>query len=245
MGKNSQIRREKKDQLNKERKELRRLREEANTPWLHFWKRFDFWIYAACFVALMAFPIIKKDNLVIGDQAIIHTSMGDIEVDLYAKDAPKTVENFAGLATRGYYNNLIWHRVIKGFMIQGGDPTGTGTGGESIWTEPFEDEINANVLGLSKTSIDALVAKGYAYDNSLSSHKMKVGSLAMANSGPNTNGSQFFIITEKDQPHLDGQHTVFGQVKKGFDVAKKISEVAVDTSDKPTENVYITSVELK
>jgi len=130
-------------------------------------------------------------------------------------------------------------------MIQGGDPTGEGTGGESAWGGAFEDEINPDTLGLSSSDISDLEDKGYKFDRSLNSHKMTVGSIAMANSGPNTNGSQFFIVTEKDQPHLDGQHTVFGKVVKGLDVARAISEVEVDDNDKPKEPVYINSIELR
>jgi peptidylprolyl isomerase domain and WD repeat-containing protein 1 len=186
-----------------------------------------------------------KDRLVLGDQAVIHTSMGDIEVELYKEDAPITVDNFINLAKKGYYNNLTWHRVIKGFMIQGGDPTGDGTGGESAGGGYFQDEINPTSLGLSGDQIKKLEEKGYKYNYKLKSHKMDVGSLAMANAGPNTNGSQFFIVTEKAQPHLDGQHTVFGKVTSGLEIAQKISEVPVDDKDKPTEPVLINSVELK
>lgn len=179
------------------------------------------------------------------DQAIIHTSMGDIEVQLYKNDTPKTVDNFAKLAQNGAYDNLTWHRVIKGFMIQGGDPSGDGTGGTSADGGYFADEINPTSLGLTADQIKPLVEKGYIYDYTLKSHKMDVGSLAMANSGPNTNGSQFFIVTEQAQPHLDGQHTVFGKVTKGLDIAVQISSVPVDENDKPTEPVLITSIEVK
>ncbi|HOX40718.1 MAG TPA: peptidylprolyl isomerase [bacterium] len=180
-----------------------------------------------------------------GDQAVIHTSKGDIEIEFYKESAPKTVENFQLLSQRGYYNDLTWHRVIKGFMIQGGDPGGDGTGGESAWGEPFEDEISAKSLGLDDAAIKQLTDKGYVYNDSLTSHKMVKGSVAMANSGPNTNGSQFFIVTDSEQPHLDGQHTVFAEVTGGMDVVKAISEVEVDENDKPKSEVKILSVELK
>ena len=245
MGKKSQIRRGKKEQFEKERAKYRQQMEYKSTPWLLFWRRVDFWVYTVCLALVIAFPFVMKNSITTGDQAIIHTSKGDIEVELYNNDAPNTVKNFVGLAKKGYYDNNIWHRVIKGFMIQGGDPTGTGKGGNSIFNGPFDDEINANDLGLTSDAISKLEAQGYHYDSKLNSHKMTVGSLAMANAGPNTNGSQFFIVSDQDQPHLDGQHTVFGHVTKGMDVVKAISEVKTDTNDKPVVPVYITSVELK
>lgn len=151
--------------------------------------------------------------------ATMSTTMGDIKFELFKKDAPKTVENFKGLAEKGYYNGVIFHRIIQDFMIQGGDPTGTGRGGESIYGEKFEDEINK--------------------------HKIIAGTLAMANAGPNTNGSQFFIVTEAPQPHLDGKHTAFGQVIEGMDVVKKIAAVEVDAYDKPLEDVKITGIKIE
>ncbi len=151
--------------------------------------------------------------------ATISTNMGDIKIELFAKDAPKTVENFKKLAEKGYYKGVIFHRVIKDFMIQGGDPTGTGTGGESAYGQPFEDEFN--------------------------SHKIVPGTLAMANRGPNTNGSQFFIVTESPQPHLDGKHTAFGQVVEGMDIVKKIAAVEVDGNDRPLKEVKMTDVKVE
>ena len=151
--------------------------------------------------------------------ATIKTTLGDITLELYQKDAPKTVANFEGLANKSYYNGVIFHRVIKDFMIQGGDPTGTGTGGQSIYGKEFADEIN--------------------------SHKIVPGTLAMANRGPNTNSSQFFIVTEQDQPSLDGHYTVFGQVTAGMDVVKKIAAVPTDNNDKPLKDVKMTSVTVK
>ena len=245
MGKKSQIRREKKEQFEKDRFEYRKKMEYARMPWLLFWRRLDFWVYTVCLALTVAFPFVMKDSLVLGDQAIIHTTKGDIEVAFYTKETPKTIKNFVELSKKGYYNNTAWHRVIKEFMIQGGDPTGTGTGGESIYGGPFDDEINAYSLGISKEEIAKLEEKGYRYNQTIQTHPMAVGSLAMANAGPNTNGSQFFIVTEKDQPHLNGQHTVFGYVTKGLEIAKEISEMPVDENDKPTENVKIISVELK
>ncbi|MCL5410537.1 MAG: peptidylprolyl isomerase [Patescibacteria group bacterium] len=151
-----------------------------------------------------------------GDIAVLHTSMGDIEIEFYKEDAPKTVANFEKLTNQKFYDGLTWHRVIKGFMIQTGDPNGDGTGGPGY---QFEDEIN--------------------------SHKIVPGTVAMANSGPNTNGSQFFIVTDQPQPHLDGKHTVFGQVVKGMEVVKLIGEAPVDENDKPLSSITIKSVELK
>ncbi len=148
-------------------------------------------------------------------KAILHTSMGDITVEFFADDAPKTVSNFVKLSKKGFYDGLIFHRVIKEFMIQGGCPQGTGTGGPGY---TFEDEFN--------------------------DHKIVAGTLAMANSGPNTNGSQFFIVTESPQSHLDGKHTAFGQVEKGMDVVKKIAAVKTGPMDRPLEPVTIESVEI-
>ena len=147
--------------------------------------------------------------------ATLHTNQGEIAVELFDDDAPKTVENFLKLARDGFYDGVIFHRVIEGFMIQGGDPTGTGTGGPGY---QFEDEFNE--------------------------HKVVRGALAMANAGPNTNGSQFFIVTTDEAPWLDGKHTVFGRVTSGMDVVDAISQVDVDARDKPREDVVIERVEV-
>ena len=149
--------------------------------------------------------------------AVIKTNMGNIEIELFSKEAPKTVENFVTLAKKGYYKGIIFHRVIKGFMIQGGDPTGTGRGGESAWGSKFNDEI-----------VPSLV-----FD--------KEGILAMANSGPNTNGSQFFI-TLAPQPHLNGGYSIFGKVIKGMDVVKAIGNVKTAPGDKPVKPVVMKEV---
>src|ERR687884_454727 len=143
------------------------------------------------------------------------TSEGDIVLELFDEDAPKTVENFRKLASDGFYDGVIFHRVIPDFMIQGGDPQGTGTGGPGY---TFEDEINE--------------------------HKVERGALAMANAGPNTNGSQFFIVTAEACPWLDGKHTVFGRVTSGMEVVDKISQLPRDPRDKPREPVTIERVEL-
>jgi len=154
-----------------------------------------------------------------GQFAVIETAKGNIKLELFAQDAPKTVANFTTLASQGFYNGLKFHRVIPEFMIQGGDPNGDGTGGPGY---AFEDEINPWKLELSEDTIKSYQSLGYQYRSDLNSHKVTVGSLAMANAGPNTNGSQFFIVTYEDQPHLNGKHTVFGRVVEGMDVVRKI-----------------------
>jgi peptidyl-prolyl cis-trans isomerase-like 1 len=155
------------------------------------------------------------------DYVVIETSMGTIEIELYASQTPKTAANFVGLAEKGYYNGVIFHRVISNFMIQGGDPTGTGRGGESIYGKKFEDEI---VPSLKHTA---------------------AGTLSMANAGPNTNGSQFFI-TLAATPWLDGKHTVFGKVVKGMDVVTAIGKVETSKpGDRPLKDVVMKKVTAK
>ena len=155
------------------------------------------------------------------DQTVVlETNQGVIEVHLMPDVSPKACDNFIELVQKGYYNGLIFHRVIKGFMIQGGDPTGTGTSGESIWGKPFEDEVNPNV------KFDA------------------PGILAMANSGPNSNGSQFFITTAKT-PWLNMKHTIFGKVVSGYDVVQKIEKTATGPADKPVSDEKIVKAYLK
>ncbi|MBZ0167429.1 MAG: peptidylprolyl isomerase, partial [Candidatus Omnitrophica bacterium] len=139
---------------------------------------------------------------------MLQTTQGDIQVKLFPGIAPKTVENFVGHVNNGYYNGLIFHRVIPNFMIQGGDPTGTGTGGESIWGGKFGDEINPSVTF------------------------SRPGMLAMANAGPNTNGSQFFITTVPT-PWLNGKHTIFGEVVSGITVVKALESVPTAQGNKP------------
>jgi peptidyl-prolyl cis-trans isomerase B (cyclophilin B) len=145
--------------------------------------------------------------------ATLHTNHGAIAVELFDEDAPKTVGNFLKLARDGFYDGVIFHRVIPDFMIQGGDPTGTGRGGPGY---TFEDEFNEQ--------------------------KVVRGALAMANAGPNTNGSQFFIVTAAACPWLDGKHTVFGRVTDGLDVVDAIEQVPTDASDKPRDDVVIERV---
>lgn len=181
--------------------------------------------------------------------AKMKTTMGDIKILLFPEAAPKSVENFTTHAKNGYYDGIVFHRVINGFMIQGGDPTASGCGGESIWGNSFEDEFNADF------------------------HNLR-GALSMANAGPNTNGSQFFIvqaanvdprlITQMRQypdsypsnivddyeklggtPHLDFRHTVFGQVYEGMDVVDAIASVKTNGRDKPLEDVVILNIEIE
>ncbi|WP_040224588.1 peptidylprolyl isomerase [Bhargavaea cecembensis] len=178
--------------------------------------------------------------------AVIHTNHGPVKVKLFREQAPKTVENFLTHARNGYYDGIIFHRVIKDFMIQGGDPTGTGMGGESIYGSTFEDEFSHELFNLR-------------------------GALSMANAGPGTNGSQFFIVQMKNTPAemiaqlegagypaeiieaykekggtpwLDHRHTVFGQVVEGMDVVDKIADVKVGAQDKPADDVVIESIEI-
>jgi peptidyl-prolyl cis-trans isomerase B (cyclophilin B) len=160
-------------------------------------------------------------NMIKNSIALIETDRGTITLELYNQDAPKTVNNFIALAKKGFFNGLKFHRVISDFVIQGGDPKGDGTGGPGY---TFQDEINPWSLGLSEQTIQSLQSQGYKYTHDLTSHKVTVGALAMANSGPNTNGSQFFIVTQKDQAHLDGLHTVFGKVVDGMNVVRQIQQ---------------------
>jgi cyclophilin family peptidyl-prolyl cis-trans isomerase len=148
-------------------------------------------------------------------EAIMHTNHGDIALELFDEDAPKTVDNFRRLSADGFYDGVIFHRVIRDFMIQGGDPTGTGTGGPGY---EFEDEINQ--------------------------HKIVRGALAMANAGPNTNGSQFFIVTTDEAPWLDGKHTVFGRVTGGMEVVDAIEGLPTGAQDRPSEEARIESLEV-
>lgn len=145
---------------------------------------------------------------------VFETSLGDVQLELYWDHAPKTCKNFAELTKRGYYNGVLFHRIVSDFMIQGGDPTGTGRGGTSIYGERFEDEIHPELRFTG------------------------AGILAMANSGPNTNGSQFFI-TLAPTPFIDNKHTIFGRVSSGMRVVQRLGAVATDGQDKPKENVKI------
>ena len=191
----------------------------------------------------MQYPQLELAS-VKGPQAIIKTHLGEIKIQLFEKQAPKTVNNFVQLAEKGYYDGVIFHRVIPDFMIQGGDPTGTGRGGKSIYGKAFEDEFSDQLFNFT-------------------------GALSMANAGPNTNGSQFFIVSNEHvpanmieqmkvvgypqeiidhyakvggTPWLDHRHTVFGQVITGMDVVKKISQAKRDSMDKPKKDIVMEKV---
>lgn len=190
----------------------------------------------------MTYPQLDLEN-VAGPKATIQTNLGDIKIQLFPAQAPKAVKNFVALANQGYYDGIIFHRVIPDFMIQGGDPTGTGAGGQSSFGKEFEDEFSNEVFNLK-------------------------GALSMANAGPNTNGSQFFIVSNENvqadmladmkqagypseiieaykqggTPWLDHHHTVFGQTISGLDVVEKISNAARDYQDKPNEDITIKTV---
>ncbi|MBT4936439.1 peptidylprolyl isomerase [Candidatus Peregrinibacteria bacterium] len=151
---------------------------------------------------------------------VMQTTKGTMKMRLFPNEAPKTVENFTGLIKKGYYDGIIFHRVIPDFMIQGGDPTGTGTGGESIWGGKFEDEFDGKGKNIR-------------------------GALSMANAGPNTNGSQFFVVQAESTPWLDGRHTVFAQVFEGVDIIDEIINVERNGADKPLEDVIMLKVTLE
>ena len=192
------------------------------------------------------FPQLNLDQ-VTGPKAVVKTNMGDITIQLFPEEAPKTVENFVGLSKKGYYDGVIFHRVIPNFMIQGGDPTGSGMGGESFFGGNFEDEFSPSLFNLN-------------------------GALSMANAGPNTNSSQFFIVTMNDipaqmvsqlegagfpeeiveaykenggTPWLDQKHTVFGHVIEGYEVAEAIQNVERNAMDKPNKDIIIETITIQ
>ncbi|ATB68279.1 peptidyl-prolyl cis-trans isomerase [Sulfurospirillum diekertiae] len=159
-------------------------------------------------------------SALMASEVVFETTQGTIVFALKPEVAPKACENFEGLVKKGYYNGITFHRIIKGFMIQGGDPTGTGRGGESIYGKPFEDEFKPNIVF------------------------NKPGILAMANAGRNTNGSQFFITTVPT-PHLNGRHTIFGEVVEGMDVVRKLENITTDGRDMPMQPQKILKAYLK
>jgi peptidylprolyl isomerase len=173
-------------------------------------------------VASFVQPLSAQEESVAKEQPVVvlETNQGTIEIKLFPHVAPKACENFMGLATKGYYNGTVFHRVIKGFMIQGGDPTASGMGGESIFGKPFEDEVRPDI----------------GFD--------RPGILAMANAGPGTNGSQFFI-TVASTPWLNMKHTIFGEVINGYDVVAKIENAAVGAQDKPRQDQKIVKAYVK
>jgi cyclophilin family peptidyl-prolyl cis-trans isomerase len=150
----------------------------------------------------------------------LHTNHGDITLEIFADKVPKTAKNFVELAKTGYYDGTIFHRIIADFMLQGGDPTGTGRGGESIYGDKFEDEFHPEL-----------------------SHKK--GVISMANAGPHTNGSQFFIVHAPETSWLDGKHSIFGEVIEGIDIADIIARVPTDSGDRPFKKVEIVRVTVK
>jgi len=176
-------------------------------------------IILALLMFMAAFIAYGKDADM-GKIVILETTQGNIEIKLFPEAAPKACENFSKLVEKGYYNGIVFHRVIKKFMIQGGDPTGTGRGGESVWGVPFEDEVSSELT----------------FD--------KAGLLAMANAGPNTNGSQFFITTAAT-PWLNMRHTIFGEVVSGYDVVQKIENTPTGSQDKPLSEQKIIKAYLK
>ena len=167
-------------------------------------------IIALFLTSVYAAPVKAESDSKWSKVVVFETTQGNIEFQLMGDVAPKTCENFVSLVRKGYYNGIIFHRIIKGFMIQGGDPTGTGRGGQSIWGKPFEDEVSPKV--------------GFTEE----------GLLAMANAGPGTNGSQFFITTSKPT-YLNMKHTIFGKVIKGMDVVTKLENVKTGAMDKPVQ----------
>lgn len=164
--------------------------------------------------------LLFATTLLANQQVVINTNLGSISIKLFPKIAPQACENFIELAKKGYYDGTIFHRVIKNFMIQGGDPTGTGRGGESIWKKDFEDEFKPNTV----------------FDRG--------GILAMANRGPNTNGSQFFITTVPT-PWLNGRHTIFGEVVSGFETLKTIENTQTKRGDKPINDIKIVNIQIQ
>ncbi len=182
------------------------------------------WILFTClaFVGLLSILTVFSNETAKTERPVVvfETTQGNFEVTLFPDVAPKAVQNFLQLAQSNYYNGTIFHRVIKGFMIQGGDPKGNGTGGQSVWGQPFPDEFNAKIK----------------FD--------RPGLLAMANAGPNTNGSQFFITTAST-PWLNQKHTIFGEVTQGYDIVKKIESTATGPQDKPLEQQQIIKIVLK
>ncbi len=171
------------------------------------------------FLSLFCFNFLKAESPMNtkNQKVVFETTQGNFEIELKCDQAPKACENFITLVKKGYYNGIAFHRIIEGFMIQGGDPTETGAGGKSCWGKEFEDEFSAELV----------------FD--------KAGILAMANRGPNTNGSQFFITTAKT-PWLNHKHTIFGEVVKGYDVVQKLEQVPTDSRDKPKEPQKIIKV---
>lgn len=214
MGKAQKLKQQRKIEREEQRKEKKRKRLK---------KGIIFSIILICSIVVIIAVIYLVNYLKEKDirQVVIETERGDIKLELYPKVAPKTVENFVKLIEEGFYNGLTFHRVVEDFVIQGGDPNGDGTGDPGY---TFEDEINPKSLGLTFAQTKELEELGYRYRYDIKSIPHESGVISMANSGPNTNGSQFFIITTQPQPNLNGRHTVFGRVYEGMDVVLSIEQ---------------------
>lgn len=187
-----------------------------------------------------AAPVAKGGPSPLADSATIHTTMGDIHIRLFPAQAPKAVENFVGHARSGFFERIIFHRVIPKFMIQTGDPLGDGTGGTSIWGREFEDEFSDDLKH------DRWVNSQCYLFLSFSNHPSRLSrpyTISMANAGPNTNGSQFFITTTAT-PWLDKKHTIFGRALSGLEVIHTIENVKTNKTDKPYEDIKIINVEI-
>lgn len=188
-----------------------------------------FFIILLIIIAFVVFVVIKRPETTKNTETtqnpivILKTNFGDISLELFEKDAPETVKNFLKLAKENFYNDTKFHRVIKNFMIQGGDPLS-------------KDDKPEN---------DGTGGPGYTFKDEINNHKLVRGILAMANAGPNTNGSQFFIVTALETPHLDGKHTAFGKVIDGMETVEKIENLPTDKNDRPKQDAIIKSVEIK
>lgn len=188
----------------------------AGQNYLNIFKSVKFYLVIFSILAIIFYPFVYDNYIPHGKYAILKTSMGDIKIELYPKKATNTVKNFKDLADSGFYKNLTWHRVVNTFIIQTGDPTASGTGGP-----------------------------GYEFNDEINDIKFDPGVVGMANYGENTNGSQFFIVTDEYQSSLDGKYTAFGKVVSGMDVVQQIEKVDVDKEYKPLSNVYLLDVIIK
>ena len=215
MGKKQRIRKERKlEEIANRDKEIKSKSNEFDAK--KFFLSPIFFVFSICLLALIAYPFVYAKFIPHGKFAVLETSEGNIKIELRADKAPKTVENFVDLANSGFYKDMIWHRVVKGFVIQTGDPTGTGTGGA-----------------------------GRQIDDEISDLNFEEGVLGMANSGANTNDSQFFITTADAQESLNGKYTSFGKVVEGMDIVKKIESVETDEKEAPINSVYLKKVLIK
>lgn len=215
MGKKQRLRKEKRlEELEAKKEEIKSKSSSFNPK--KFFLSPIFIIFTICTAALIAYPFVYDSFIPHGKYAILKTSEGDIKIELRKNKAPKTVDNFVDLAKSGFYKNMIWHRVVKGFVIQTGDPTGTGTGGA-----------------------------GRQIDDEISDLNFIEGTVGMANAGANTNDSQFFITTADAQESLNGKYTSFGRVVEGMDVVKKIESSETDEKEAPKISVYLQDVVVK